>query len=100
MKRLCTLNQVGKLLLCLLLIFSSFTLLAQTKTVTGTVLDNNGQPIAGVSIVIKGSSTGTTTNTEGKFSLTVPESAELQFSTVGYEMQSMKLNGRSIVAGL
>lgn len=41
----------------------------QTKTVKGTVLDENGEPLIGVSIVVKGTSTGTITDFDGKFSI-------------------------------
>src|SRR4051812_19281375 len=43
------------------------------KTVTGRVLDANGQPLPGVSVTIKGSQFGTTTNTNGEFSIVVPD---------------------------
>ena len=44
----------------------------QTKTVKGTVLDENGEPLIGVSIVVKGTSTGTITDFDGKFSINLP----------------------------
>lgn len=41
--------------------------------VTGTVTDDNGEPLPGVSIIIKGTSKGTTTDANGNYSITVPE---------------------------
>ncbi len=56
----------------------------QGKTVTGTVRDASGQTIPGASILIKGTTVGTISNMDGKFTLSgVPEDATLQFSFVG-----------------
>ncbi len=60
------------------------SLLAQTIQVTGTVTSaDDGQPLPGVSIIVKGSSLGTVTNIEGRYSFSVPTNATLQFSFVG-----------------
>ena len=76
------------LLLCLSSIFGY----AQAPhTVTGTVADEKGQPLNGVSVSIKGSRGGTTTDATGKFSLTVPgKESILVFSNVGYDPQEIK----------
>lgn len=67
-----------------LITFFSHYLLAQQLTVEGTVLHFEGNlPIAGASIIEKGTSRGTTTNSEGRFTLTVQEGAVLQISYVG-----------------
>ena len=63
------------LLLLGLLIGSSGWLLAQTdRTVTGTVVGENGEAVPGTSILVKGTTTGTTTDVKGEFSLRVPAS--------------------------
>jgi iron complex outermembrane receptor protein len=82
--------------LALLLFFSIFSILhthAQT-TVSGKVIDStSGNPLAGVSILVKDKLTGTTTTQEGKFSLTVKESsATLVFSFIGYRTQEISVN--------
>ena len=71
------------LLTCLLMV--SFSLVsAQTKTASGTVTSaDNGEPVIGASVLIKGSSQGTVTNVNGKFSLNVPANATLVISSVG-----------------
>ena len=71
------------LLTCLLMV--SFSLVsAQTKTASGTVTSaDNGEPVIGASVLIKGSSQGTITNVNGKFSLNVPANATLVISSVG-----------------
>ncbi len=59
--------------------------LAQTKTVTGTVNDENGSPLPGVSIIVKGKTTGTKTDASGKFTINVLPSATLVVSYVSYQ---------------
>ena len=50
---------------------------SQTKTITGKIKDEkDGSPLAGVSIVVKGTTTGTTTGNDGSFSLNVPAGAK------------------------
>ncbi len=65
--------------------------------VSGVVTDEKGQPMTGVSVTVKGTTTGTTTNAEGRFSLTVPDDAVLIFSYVGYESNEVTVNGRSTI---
>ncbi len=56
----------------------------QGKTITGTVKDSNGQPLPGVTVVVKGTSVGIVTDSNGKYSISLPEKAEvLVFSFVG-----------------
>lgn len=70
----------------------------QQKIVTGKITDGTGAPLPGVSVVIKGTTTGTITDFEGNYSLTnVPGDATLLFSFVGMKGQEIKLAGKSIV---
>jgi len=68
------------------------------EVVRGTVTDNQGQPIPGVSITVKGSSAGTVTNEEGKFSLDVPAGGILVFSYVGFTSQEVAVNGQTSIS--
>lgn len=61
------------------------------KQVTGTVKDELGETVIGASVKIKGTSTGTITDIDGNFSLTVPTNAELEVSFVGFTTQNMKV---------
>jgi len=61
--------------------------------VTGKVVDDKGQPLAGASIRIKGSNTGTTTDTSGVFSLEVPDNTILIISFLGYESREIRAAG-------
>lgn len=67
--------------------------------VTGSVTDSgNGQPLIGVTVVIQGTTSGTTTDLDGKFSLTVADSnTKLIFSYMGYETQIISLSGKTIL---
>src|SRR5690349_16069761 len=65
-------------------------------TVSGTVRSDRGDALPGVSVVEKGTSNGTVTDTEGAYSFTVTsENATLVFSFIGYVNQEVALNGRS-----
>ena len=67
-------------------------------SVTGKVMDNNNQPLVGVSVTQKGTSNGTTTNALGSFSISVPnQSAVLVFSYVGYPSQELQIGNRTTI---
>lgn len=69
------------------------------QVVTGTVTGEGGIPLSGVSVQVKGTTTGTTTNAEGAFSLDVDNTdVTLVFSYVGYEQQEVALGGRTSVS--
>ncbi len=70
----------------------------QEVRVSGKVISANGEPLAGASVLIKGTRTGTTTDANGNFSLTVPDDAVLIFSSVGYENSEIAVNGQSTLS--
>ena len=63
--------------------------------VTGRITDESGNPLQGISINVKGSTKGTTTNSNGNYSLTVPDNAVLVISSVGYELIEETVAGRT-----
>lgn len=66
--------------------------------VSGTVKDENGSPIPGVSIIIKGGKVGTTTDVDGHYNLSnVPTGAELEYSFVGMESQVVKVGAQESI---
>ena len=74
-------------------------LFAQNRTVTGTVSDNNGQPLPDVSVKVVGSPIGTVTDKNGAFSLSVPSSARsLEISYVGFNAQTVSIPAQGIIA--
>src|SRR5690606_21041217 len=59
----------------------------------GSVTNQRGEPLEGVSVIIRGTNRGTTTDAAGRFQLTVPDNesaVELEFSYIGYERQVIK----------
>lgn len=80
------------------MMFLTVSAMAQNKTVTGTVVDNSGEPIIGANVVVKGTSQGATTDFDGKFSITnVPERAMLHVTFVGYAEQDVSVAGKSVI---
>ena len=65
--------------------------------ITGKITGENGEGLAGVSIVEKGTSNGTTTDNTGTFTITVNNDATIVISSIGYEPQEIKVSGRSVV---
>ncbi|MGV3559364.1 SusC/RagA family TonB-linked outer membrane protein [Larkinella arboricola] len=65
------------------------------EDIKGKVSDANGDAMPGVSVVIKGTTRGTTTNSEGEYTLNVPGNSTLVFSFVGYVSQEIPINGRT-----
>ena len=90
------------LLCCLLFLCSilfSHRAIANSMVVdiTGTVYNDSGEPLIGASVTLQGSSEGTVTDLDGRFSLSVPDanSAVLVFSYIGFQTQEITLNGRT-----
>jgi TonB-linked SusC/RagA family outer membrane protein len=81
----------------LMLLCVSATLFAQNRTVTGKVTDvKEGTPLSGVSILVKSSTTGTTTGADGSFTLIVPSTAKtLVFSLLDYEDVEITLDEKT-----
>lgn len=89
-----------RLLLFMLLCMWSTVLLAQNrKTVTGTVRDSVGNGLPGVTVAVKGSKTGSSTDGQGNFSISVPGSSSvLVFSGIGYMNQEVPVGDRNVMA--
>lgn len=84
--------------LTLLLLITSFGLLAQEVNISGKVTDDQGESLIGATVSVAGSSTGTITDVEGNYSLSVPDGgAVLVFSYTGYLPQKVELGARTIV---
>jgi TonB-linked SusC/RagA family outer membrane protein len=70
----------------------------QQPAVSGTVTDESGQPLPGVTVVIKGTTQGTVTNAEGSYSLSnIPEDATLVFSFVGMRTQEVVVGNQTSI---
>lgn len=67
----------------------------QKKIITGTVVDSNGEAVIGANVLVKGTTNGTITDIDGKFSLEVPEGAMLLVSYIGYGDYETKVGNQS-----
>ncbi|NNM15196.1 MAG: TonB-dependent receptor [Bacteroidia bacterium] len=86
---------VSLIALSLVFVFFGFTNDIQGQTINGTVKNNSGQPLSFASIIVKGTSVGTTTDFNGKFSLNIPTDAKvLVVNYVGYERTEVDIAGK------
>ncbi len=90
------LKKLYKRVFALLIATISFGAL-QAQTVSGTVTDKDGAPVAGVSVVVKNSNVGTSTDNAGKFTVKAATTATLIFSSVGFNTEEVALAGKSSV---
>src|SRR5690554_1605929 len=65
--------------------------------VSGTVTDQNGAPLPGVTVSVLGSTVGTATDLDGQYELSVPEGSTLVFSFIGFETQNIAVGDRSVI---
>lgn len=85
-----------KLLITLLITFGIYiNLFAQNKTITGKVLDEQGQALIGVSVIIKETQTGSITDLNGVFSIPATASSVLVFKYIGYAQKELKVGENS-----
>src|SRR5664279_2236745 len=83
--------------LLFLLLLANLSLMAQTN-ITGVIKDQDGQTMAGVTVLVKGTSVGTLSDSNGKYVLVAPKgSTTMLFSFVGYIAQEVEINGKSVV---
>lgn len=66
------------------------------KKVSGIVLDEKGEPVIGANVMVKGTTNGTVTDMDGKFSLQIPEGTELEVSYIGFLTQMVKVTGDKV----
>lgn len=81
-----------KLFFLLTLFFVGIGSMIAQNQVRGTVVDNDGEPIIGATIQIKGTSQGTVTNLDGSFTLSAPAGSTLIISYVGYTTQELPIS--------
>ncbi|MDR1810207.1 MAG: TonB-dependent receptor [Prevotella sp.] len=92
-------KEIGKSMLrplaaLLLLTFCIGTIDAQTKSISGTVKENSGEPVIGAVVQVKGTSAGTATDVDGKFTLNVPANGKtLVVSYMGFATKELPIEG-------
>ena len=85
----------SKLFTCLTMLFLSLSLMAQTKSVSGTIVDNVG-PVVGASVIEKGTTNGITTDLDGKYSINVRPGATLVFTSIGYKTVEVVVGSQNV----
>ena len=99
MKRLQTLERQGtrKILLSLMFFIAGACIAFAQRNITGTVTGSDKSPLPGVSVIVQGTTTGTVTDMNGKYSLTVPADAKtLLFSFVGMESMEVVIGSSNV----
>ena len=92
------LGKVQQLFFVALFSVLAITASAQSKSVSGTVVDKAGEPVIGASVVVKGTTNGTITDFDGNFSLQgVPNNGTIQISFVGYKTQDVSVAGKTSI---
>lgn len=85
-----------KALLTVIAFFMAIPLFAQNVNVSGTVVDETGEPLIGVTVMVAGTSNGTATDLDGNYELkNVPSKGKLVFSYIGYADKTENVNGRT-----
>jgi len=73
-------------------------MILQQPAVSGTVTDESGEPLPGVTVIVKGTTQGTVTNSDGEYTLRdIPEDATLQFSFVGMKTQEVVAGNQTVI---
>ncbi len=70
----------------------------QKKTITGTIVDPSGMPVIGANVMVKGTTNGTITDMDGKFSLEVASGATLMVSYIGFANQEIKIGNQTVLS--
>ena len=98
-KNLSLLSRLGKLQrLFLVALFSVLAIgaAAQSKTVSGTVIDQTGEPVIGANVLVKGTTNGVITDLDGRFTLSnVPNNGTISISFIGYKDQEISVAGKT-----
>lgn len=72
---------------------------AQSRTISGKIVDANGEPVIGASAIVKGTSNGSITDLDGKFSIKdVPENGTITVSYIGYKSQTISVKGKNTIS--
>ncbi len=87
-----------RIVCCLLLTSAALSLQAQTRNqVSGRVTDAAGEPLVGATVVVVGTTTGTTTDIDGNYAINAPTAGQLKFSYIGYAEQTVEIGTQSVI---
>ena len=91
-------SRYSAIILFAICLIMEIPLWAQQKAIQGTVKDIEGNPMPGVTIMVDGTNIGTITNTDGKYSINIPEKRKsLTFSFLGYISQTLDIVGQQTI---
>lgn len=91
-------KSLGRYLLTLIIAVMTLAATAQTKSVTGTVTDETGEPVIGANVAVQGTTMGTVTDIDGNFALNnIANNAVLSISYVGYVTEEVSVAGKSVI---
>ena len=93
-KKTSSIFKVTLVSLCMLFTFSLGVLAQDSQSVNGIVLDDEGLSIIGASVVIQGTTQGTITDADGRFSIAAPQHSTLVISYIGYNTEVIKLTSK------
>jgi TonB-linked SusC/RagA family outer membrane protein len=89
-------RHIGRIALLLLLLLPAWALHGQTqRNITGSVVDEKGEMLTGVSVLVRGTTTGAVSDVDGNFSLAVDNQAVLTVSYLGYQTQLVNIDSRT-----
>lgn len=90
-------NAMRKVISTFILMFICLLANAQNVQVKGRVIGTDNEPLIGVSVTVQGTSKGALTDLDGNYTINCPENASLRFSYIGFNAQTIKIGGRSII---
>ena len=92
----CLKTFLRRILIALLMVFAIGQAQAQNgKSLSGTVTDPNGQPLPGVTVIVEGTTNGTITDLDGKYTINAPQGATLIFTYIGFENATVQVGAGS-----
>ena len=89
-------NKIYRCFTMLLVLFTGVAAYAQNR-ISGTVLDDAGYPLPGTSVLIEGSSTGTITDVDGKYTINAAKGTVLLFDFIGFEPQRIAVGDKAVL---
>jgi TonB-linked SusC/RagA family outer membrane protein len=90
-------NVVKRLLASMLFLLVTYLALAQTKPISGRILADDGSPLAGVTVRVKGTSRSVQTDASGNYTINAQQGDVIQFSFVGFDLREVKVGSSSTV---
>lgn len=87
----------GLFKMLLTVFFFSYISITNAQTITGTVSDEDGNKLSGISVAVKGTTTGTTTDATGQYKINAGSQSVLVFSSIGFTNMEVSVGGRTVI---